>query len=80
LNHDRIGARHQNRRDLAAAAVEGDRLGNSDRSEAAGIECIDLASGGRLRNGSREGLHGAVRLHGLASSPTPETQVRVAWA
>jgi hypothetical protein len=23
-------------------------------------------------------LHGAVRLHGLASSPTPETQVRVA--
>src|ERR1700754_3122844 len=25
-------------------------------------------------------LHGAVRLHGLASSPTPETQVRVAWA
>jgi len=22
-------------------------------------------------------LHGAVRLHGLASSPTPETQVRV---
>src|SRR5438128_10025873 len=24
-------------------------------------------------------LHGAVRLHGLASSPTPETQVRVAW-
>src|SRR5580704_12215110 len=27
-----------------------------------------------------EVLHGAVRLHGLASSPTPETQVRVAWA
>src|SRR3954452_19320401 len=25
-------------------------------------------------------LHGAVRLHGFASSPTPETQVRVAWA
>src|SRR5258708_21885874 len=25
-------------------------------------------------------LQGAVRLHGLASSPTPETQVRVAWA
>ncbi|HLN40566.1 MAG TPA: hypothetical protein VK337_22490 [Xanthobacteraceae bacterium] len=25
-------------------------------------------------------LHGAVRLHGLASSPTPEIQVRVAWA
>src|SRR5882757_10825639 len=25
-------------------------------------------------------LHGAVRLHGLASSPAPETQVRVAWA
>jgi hypothetical protein len=25
-------------------------------------------------------LHGAVRLHGLASSPTPETQVRLAWA
>src|SRR5688572_21294404 len=25
-------------------------------------------------------LHGAVRLHGLTSSPTPETQVRVAWA
>src|SRR4029434_8938961 len=25
-------------------------------------------------------LHGAVRLHGLASSPTPETQVRDAWA
>src|SRR3954451_5425119 len=24
-------------------------------------------------------LHGAVRLHGFASSPTPETQVRVAW-
>jgi hypothetical protein len=24
-------------------------------------------------------LQGAVRLHGLASSPTPETQVRVAW-
>src|SRR5437660_7756736 len=24
-------------------------------------------------------LHGAVRLHGLASSPTPETQVRLAW-
>jgi hypothetical protein len=23
-------------------------------------------------------LHGAVRLHGLASSPTPETHVRVA--
>src|SRR5262249_41744503 len=25
-------------------------------------------------------LHGTVRLHGLASSPTPDTQVRVAWA
>src|ERR1700709_42970 len=25
-------------------------------------------------------LHGAVRLHGLTSSPTPEIQVRVAWA
>src|SRR3954466_13548521 len=25
-------------------------------------------------------LQGAVRLHGLASSPTPDTQVRVAWA
>ena len=25
-------------------------------------------------------LQGAVRLHGLASLPTPETQVRVAWA
>src|SRR5262249_54068223 len=25
-------------------------------------------------------LHGAVRLHGLASSPTPEIQVRVACA
>ena len=25
-------------------------------------------------------LHGAVREHGLASSPTPETYVRVAWA
>ena len=25
-------------------------------------------------------LQGAVRLHGLASSPTPETQVRDAWA
>src|ERR1700688_3738330 len=25
-------------------------------------------------------LHGAVRLHGLASLPTPEIQVRVAWA
>src|SRR5207248_7718657 len=25
-------------------------------------------------------LHGAVRLHGLASSPTPETQVLEAWA
>src|SRR5882757_4206959 len=25
-------------------------------------------------------LHGAVRLHGLASSPTPDTHVRGAWA
>jgi hypothetical protein len=25
-------------------------------------------------------VQGAVRLHGLASSPTPDTQVRVAWA
>jgi hypothetical protein len=25
-------------------------------------------------------LHGAVREQGLTSSPTPETQVRVAWA
>ena len=25
-------------------------------------------------------LHGAVRLQGLASSPTPDTYVRVAWA
>src|SRR5439155_10291181 len=25
-------------------------------------------------------LHGAVRLHGFASSPTPDTNVRVAWA
>src|SRR5262249_22812963 len=25
-------------------------------------------------------LQGAVRLHGLASSPTPDTQVRAAWA
>src|SRR5216683_814031 len=25
-------------------------------------------------------LQGAVRLHGFASSPTPETQVRLAWA
>jgi hypothetical protein len=25
-------------------------------------------------------LQGAVRLHGLTSSPTPYTQVRVAWA
>src|SRR6185295_6803575 len=27
-----------------------------------------------------EVLHGAVRLHGFTSSPTPETHVRVAWA
>lgn len=80
LNHDRIGARHQNRRDLATAAVEGDRLGNSDRSEAAGVECIDLASRGGLRIAPGKVLHGAVRLHGLASSPTPETQVRLDWA
>src|SRR5262245_46290936 len=25
-------------------------------------------------------LHGAVRLHGLTSSPRPDTHVRVAWA
>src|SRR5712692_8189292 len=25
-------------------------------------------------------LHGAVRLHGLTSSPTPDTHVRLAWA
>ena len=25
-------------------------------------------------------LHGAVRLQGLTSSPTPDTHVRVAWA
>jgi hypothetical protein len=25
-------------------------------------------------------LHGAVRVQALASSPTPDTQVRVAWA
>src|SRR5580704_12345675 len=33
-----------------------------------------------FENAPAKVMQGAVRLQGLASSPTPETQVRVAWA
>jgi hypothetical protein len=39
-----------------AAAVDGDGLRDGDRSKATGIECIDLASGCRFRNGSGKGF------------------------
>ena len=61
-------------------AIDGDRLGDRDRAKAAGIEHIDLSGRGRLGDRPAKVLQGAVRLHGLASSPTPETQVRVACA
>jgi hypothetical protein len=41
---------------------------------------VDFAFHRRLRHRASEGLHGAVRLHSLASSPTPKTQGRVASA
>ena len=75
-----VRARHQHRSHLAAAAVERDRLGDGQRAKTARIERIDFAARRGLGDGARQVLHGAVRLHGLASSPTPETQVRVAWA
>ncbi len=49
-------ARTINVADLELRMDNSDCLGNSDHSEAARVECIDLASGGRLRNGSREGF------------------------
>jgi hypothetical protein len=61
-------------------AVDGDRLGDGDGAEAAGIEAVDLAVERGLGDGAGEGLARPVRLQGLASSPTPETQVREAWA
>jgi hypothetical protein len=50
---------------LASAAVKGDGFRDGQRAEPAGIERVNFA---------------AVRLQGLTSSPTPETQVLVAWA
>jgi hypothetical protein len=52
-----IGGR---RRDSSkcSPAVEGDRLGDCDESEAAGIKAIDDASIGRFRDGSTKGLAG----------------------
>src|SRR5207237_1240526 len=53
---DSVGARDQGGRDLAAAAVEGDRLRDGHGAEAAGIERVDLAAVRRLRDGARPGL------------------------
>src|SRR5207302_10385326 len=53
---DAWGLRYQNTGDLAAAAVNRDRLGDCDGAEPAWVERIDLAACRGLRNGSGEGL------------------------
>jgi hypothetical protein len=73
------GARGQDRR-LRALAVDRNRLGNGDGSEATRIDHVDLAVRGRLRDGASERLAGPCGCTELASSPTPDTHVRVACA
>jgi hypothetical protein len=65
---------------LAATAVDRNGLGDRHCAVTGRVEGIDLAASGGLRNCSGNVLQGAVPLHGLASSPMPETQVRVACA
>src|SRR5207302_7099365 len=54
-----------------------DRLRDRHAAEAAGIETVISPPAAVFEIAPGKVLHGAVRLHGLASSPTPETQVRV---
>src|SRR5262249_34107780 len=49
---DAVRARHQNRGDLAAAAVERNGFGDGDGAEAARIERVDFAAVGGLRDGA----------------------------
>ena len=74
-----VGAEGQDR-GACAGAVERDRLGDRDRAEAGAVERVDHAADRGLEIAPAHVLHGAVRLHGLTSSPTPDTQVRVACA
>src|SRR5436190_18294641 len=63
-----------------AYTFTGDRHRLRDRhaADAAGIETVISPPAAVFEIAPGKVLHGAVRLHGLASSPTPETQVRVA--
>jgi hypothetical protein len=62
------------------AAIDGYGLRDCDHAKAAGIEYIDLATRGGLGYRTRETPTRSVRLHGFASSPTPDTKVRAACA
>ena len=56
------------------SAGDGDRLGDGHAAEAARIEDVDLAAGGGLRDGAREGLAGrgaAARVGVVADARDP---------
>jgi hypothetical protein len=58
--------------------VDRDRLGDRQGAEAARIDSVDRAAFGRLADRPGQGLARRRPAAGLTSSPTPETQVRVA--
>src|SRR5262249_31552489 len=80
LNHDTVREGHQDRRDWAAATGDGDRLGDVTAPKPPGSSASISPPAAVFEMAPAKVLHGAVRLHGLASSPTPETQVRLACA
>jgi hypothetical protein len=80
LDDNAIRSGYQNRCHLTATAVDGNRLGYGEGAKSTRIESVNFATGRGLEIAPANVLHGDVREHGLASSPTPDTQVRVAWA
>jgi len=73
VDDDGVRAGHQHA-GLKAFAGDGDRLGNRHSAEATGIEDVDLAAGGGLRDGARERLAGgraAARVGVVADTGDP---------
>src|SRR5262249_38695550 len=73
-NIEAVGARDQGRGDLAAAAIDGDRLGDGEAAEAARIERIDFAAVGGLRDRAGPSLarrRAAARIDVVADAGDP---------
>src|SRR5437016_5783646 len=61
-------------------ALDGDRLGDGHGTEAARIQAVDLAAGGGLGDGAREGLAGrraAARIEVVADTRDPGSCLRL---